>query len=83
MLLHKINCATAVLLAVATLGTLGGALLQPLLNVKSRARETRSQNTESKGEPSKLTAVMVQAFEKASAPPTVWVVNRQGQDAVR
>ncbi len=83
MLLKKIQCATAVRLAVGILWTLAVAFVPRFLDVKAKAqaRETTSQSAKSKGEPSNRTAVMVQDFEKATSPPTVWVVNIPNENA--
>jgi hypothetical protein len=81
MLQNTIRSATAVRPAVAILGTLAVALVQPLPGVEARAGETTSQGARSKGGPSRLTPVMVQDFEKTSAPPTVWVVNIPNENA--
>ena len=81
MLLNTIKCATVVRLAVGILGTLGGVFVQQFPQVKARTSEATSQNASSKGGPASLTPVMVQDFEKASAPPTVWVVNIPNENA--
>ena len=52
------------------------------LDGKAQARESHVPRAlKSNGEPSNLTTVLVQDFEKATAPPTVWVVNIPNENA--
>jgi hypothetical protein len=81
MLLTKLTRVTTAALVVGILGTLGCAFVQRFLDMKLHACETPSHDANSKGQPSNPTAVMVQDFEKLSAPPKVWVVNIPNENA--
>ena len=69
MLRNHTRSTTTLLLALGILGSLGSTVAPQILDAKA------------KGEPSKPTTVMVQDFEKAPAPPTVWVVNIPNENA--
>jgi len=75
MLRNKISLAATILVALGVLPILAGVPLPQLLEADAAAR------TDPKGPPAKLTPVMVQDFEKVSAPPKVWVVNIPDQNA--
>ncbi len=75
MFRNKFSIAAAILVGVGILRLLTGGSLPQLLDTDAAAR------ADSKAEPVKLTPVMVQDFEKASAPPKVWVVNIPDKNA--
>jgi hypothetical protein len=56
-------------------GTLFAVMMHPLPDLNAQTR------TDTKGDATKLTPVMVQDFEKASYQPTVWVVNIPNENA--
>jgi beta-glucanase (GH16 family) len=69
MVRNTVKKATAAVIAAGALGTMGAAL----------ARQPVAAGT--KGDPSKLTAVRVQDFEKTASAPSVWVVNIPNENA--
>ncbi len=75
MFRNKINLAAAILVALGALRILAGMPLPQLVDADEASR------ADPKGPPAKLMPVMVQDFEKASAPPRVWVVNIPDKNA--
>jgi hypothetical protein len=80
-MLHT-NCkgATTMLIAAGFLTMLSIAIPQ-FSATRVRGQELKTADTKRKAEPSKLTPVMIQDFEKGPSLPTVWVVNIPDKNA--
>src|SRR5260370_3898188 len=80
MLLANCRCATTMWIAAGFLTMLRIAIPEFSAG-RVRGQESKTTDTKRKAEPSKLTPVMIQDFEKVPSPLTVWVVNIRDKNA--